>query len=103
MMFYRRGKEFSEKTKQFVLRRSGGKCELTGQPLGKEFDFHHRLSLIEASRSYPHIDPNILKSPLNCQVVRRDVHQQFRELHTDRELLDNVASELLQLQRRLLP
>lgn len=100
-MNYRRGKEFSEKTKQIILYRSKGKCEISGDPLKHGYEFHHLLPLYWAAKHAPDIDPTILKSPSNGRVVNVEIHRSNQELHNDDETFELYAQQLRMLQAGL--
>lgn len=97
-MSHRRGKEFSERTKQIILYRSKGKCEVSGEPLKPGYEFHHLLPLHWAALHAPDIDPTILKSPKNGRVVNGEVHKRTPELHNDDEIFELYAQQLRLLQ-----
>lgn len=100
-MGYRRGKEFSELTKQAALYRSQGFCEVTGEPLEPGFQFHHKLWLRWAADNVPEMAPFILKSLANCVVVNHGPHVEIHNTTTDEELWE-IANELRILQPALI-
>lgn len=87
---YRRGKEFSELTKDIVWKRANGLDEITGEPL-TDPRYHHIVPLAWARDNAQDIPAIILSSPENAQLINHTTHVETHRSLTDEDIIQHAT------------
>lgn len=76
--------EFSAETKQQAYERSSGKCEICGQPLGRDYNFHHEIAIWFAREVGGALPTVVIKSLANCVVAHKSCHEKIHKQESRR-------------------
>ncbi len=99
-MARRKGGEFSDRTKDFAFRRSGGKDEITGEDLTGTPEYDHKIPLKWAKDNAPDIPLEYLKSADNARVLNQSTHKE-RHRNFDEDEAWTIVNMFRAIQRGL--